>query len=111
MGRDLSRALRSSGVDVVTVAEMGMRGQADVVVLEAALAQGRVVYTCNIGDYNALHTIRARTGTPHAGIIANSDQRMSVGEQARRILRILDAHSAAEMENRMEWLGAWIDDR
>lgn len=43
---------------------------------------------------------------PHAGIILGS-QHYSVGEQMRRLLRIITTKSAEEMINQVEFLSAW----
>jgi hypothetical protein len=40
-------------------------------------------------------------------MILSQQQRYSVGEQLRRILRIREALSAADMRNRVEFLSNW----
>jgi hypothetical protein len=40
----------------------------------------------------------------HAGLILTPQQRYPVGEQARRVLRLLAALSAEKMRNRLEFL-------
>jgi hypothetical protein len=48
-----------------------------------------------------------RAGQSHAGIILAAQQRYSVGEQMRRLLRLISSLTAEEMRNRIEFLSAW----
>ena len=43
----------------------------------------------------------------HQGIILTQQQKYGIGEQMRRILRLIGALSAEEMENRLEFLSVW----
>jgi hypothetical protein len=45
---------------------------------------------------------------PHAGIIVAPQQRYAVGEELRRLLRLIGTVSAEEMQNRVEFLSAWF---
>jgi hypothetical protein len=54
-----------------------------------------------------LHGEYMSAGRAHAGIIFGDQQRFSVGEQMRRVLRILVLRSAEEMQNNYEFLSAW----
>ncbi len=56
MDRDLVRALRARGVDVLTALEAGKIERADSEHLEHATVQNRVLYSFNIGDFYRLHT-------------------------------------------------------
>jgi Domain of unknown function (DUF5615) len=103
----LVRALRLRGIDVVTADEAGMRNRDDANHLAYAAAHNRVLYSFNIRDYNALHLAHAAQGKSHAGIILAQQQRYSVGEQMRRLLRLVGTISAEEMHDRMEFLSAW----
>lgn len=69
--------------------------------------QGRVLYTFNVGDFYRLHTALLKQGKSHAGIILARQQRYPVGEQMRRLLKLIAAKSAEEMKNRVEFLSAW----
>ena len=75
--------------------------------LEYATAQGRVLYSYNVGHYFRLHTAFLREGKAHAGIILARQQHYSVGEQMRRLLKLIAALSEEEMKNRLEFLSAW----
>ena len=54
-----------------------------------------------------LYSNLMRAGESHAGIILAVQQRYSVGEQMRRLLRLIDTLTAEEMRNRIEFLSAW----
>jgi hypothetical protein len=47
------------------------------------------------------------SGKPHSGIIVSPQQRYSIGEQMRRLLRLAAARSAEQMCNSIEFLGHW----
>jgi hypothetical protein len=90
----------------MTAHESGMDARPDEEHLAYATAQGRVVFTANQGDFCRLHGSFLAQGTSHAGIIVVPQQRYSVGEQVRRLLRLLDTHSAESMRDRVEFLSA-----
>jgi len=46
-------------------------------------------------------------GREHSGMILGAQQRFSVGEQLRRILRVRSAVSPQQMRNRIEFLANW----
>ena len=106
MRHALVQALRARGVDVLTALEAGMMERKDEEHLDYATAQGRVLYSFNAGDFYRLHTAFLAQGKPHPGIILAQQQRYSVGEQARRPLRLIAAKSAEEMMNQVEFLTA-----
>jgi hypothetical protein len=43
----------------------------------------------------------------HAGVILARQQRYSVGEQARHLLKLIATESAEEMRNQVEFVSAW----
>lgn len=100
-------ALRSRKVDVTTALEQGMINQPDDLHLERATALGRTLYSFNASDYLALHTDYLSQGRHHAGIILAPQQTYGVGEQLRRLLKIVAYRSAEAMQDRVEFLGAW----
>lgn len=107
MDQDLVQALRLRGVDVTTALEQDMIERSDESHLEFAIAQGRVLYSFNIGDFYQLHTYYLSAGKGHSGIILSPQQRYSVGEQMRRLLRLSATLSAQAMQNRLEFLSSW----
>ena len=107
MDRALVRALRARGVDVPTALEEGMIKRDDTEHLDYATAQGRVLYTCNVADFCRLHTNSLAHGSSHTGMILAPQQRYSVGEQMRRLLKIIHTKSAEEIRNEVAFLQAW----
>jgi hypothetical protein len=88
VNRALIRALRARGMDVTNAVDAGHAGSLDRLQLEHATADGRVLFTYNVGDFFALHTQFRQEGRSHAGLILAVQQRYTVGEQLRRILRM-----------------------
>jgi hypothetical protein len=107
MRRGLVLALRARGVDVITALDAGMIERSDREHLNYASEQDRVLCTFNAGDFYRLHSEYLARGRRHAGIILMQQQSLSIGEQLRRLLRLIAAKSADEMENWVEFLSAW----
>jgi hypothetical protein len=104
---DLIHALRLRGVDVVGAWGVGMRQRADEEHLLLATTQGRALYSFNVRDFYRLHTEFLAQGRAHAGIILAKQQRYSVGEQMRRLLKLMATKSAEEMRDHVEFLSDW----
>ena len=66
-----------------------------------------VLYTFNVSDFYRLRTQWAGAGREHAGMILAPQQRSSVGEQLRRILRLRATTATDSMRNQIEFLGNW----
>ena len=107
MDSDLVDALRSRGLSVVTALDAGLIGRSDADQLTFAAANGCVLYTYNVSDFYHLHAEWLAIGRDHCGMILAPQQRFSVGEQLRRILRLGSSKAAAQMKNRVEFLGNW----
>lgn len=107
MDDDLVQALRLRGTDIHTALEAGLVGKPDEEQLIHAAEAGRILYTFNVGDFMHLHGEYMSADRMHADIIFGDQQRFSVGEQMRRLLRILALRSAEEMQNGYEFLSAW----
>src|SRR5262245_65288109 len=105
--RAVAHNLRVRGVDVTTTPEQGRMGSPDSEQLDYATQQGRVICTCNIGDFSQLHAEYLSQGKNHAGIVLIHQQQFGIGEQARRLLRLLKTKSAEEMQNNVEYLSNW----
>jgi predicted nuclease of predicted toxin-antitoxin system len=103
MDKAIVRALQARGVDVTTALDEGMIERDDAEHLDYATGQGRVLYSFNVGDFYRLHTTYLTQGKPHAGIILARQQHYSVGEQMRRLLKLIATKSANEMKN---WLSS-----
>lgn len=107
MDDDLVQALRLHGVDVQTALEAWLTNRPDEEQLAYATTVGCVLYTFNVSDFMNLHSEYMASGKTHAGIIFGDQQRYSVGEQMRRLLRIITLRSAEAMVNNYEFLSAW----
>jgi predicted nuclease of predicted toxin-antitoxin system len=107
MDRDLVRALEARGVDVTTALIEKMINRADFEHLNYATAHERVITSFNVGDFYALHRQYLSEGKPHGGMVLVRQQQYSVGEQMRRILKLIAAKSAEDMQNQVEFLSAW----
>jgi hypothetical protein len=99
-------ALRKRGVDILTALDAETTKEPDDRQLAYATAQGRAIYSFNVGDFCRLHSQWLAEGKSHAGIIL-AQQDFSVGEQIRRLVKLIGALSAEEMQNRLEFLGSW----
>lgn|SRR5579863_9519680 len=100
-------ALRSRGIAVVTVLDAGLSEKTDEEQLAFATESGCVLYTFNVPDFHRLHQQWAAAGREHAGMILAPQQRFSVGEQLRRILRLSAGVTAESMRNQVEFLNNW----
>ena len=60
--------------------------------------------TRDVGDFCQLHAEFLAHRRDHSGILIIPRQRYSVGEKIRRLMQLIDATSAEEMRNRLEFL-------
>lgn len=107
MKNALIRALRDNGVDVVSALEEGLSGRDDEENLIHATRRERVLFSFNVGDFQDIHTQYMEQGKSHTGIILAAQQRFSVGDQLRRLLKLIETKSAEEMIDQLEFLGRW----
>lgn len=107
MDRALVAALRARGVDVQTALEAGTIEIADADHLAYAASLGRVLLTCNIGDFCQLHQEWLSSSRPHAGIVCMPQQGLSIGPRLRRLLRLLTTLKSEQMRDRLEFLSNW----
>ena len=104
---DLLKALGLRGVDVLGAPECGMLGHSDDEQIRWATGQQRVLYSSYRGDFYRIHSDLMRGGQSHGGIVLSVQQRYSVGEQMRRLLRLIAARSAEDMRNQIAFLSVW----
>ena len=102
-------SLQNRDVDVITTLSANRLRYPDEEQLEWATEQGRVLYTSNVKDFYHLHTTFLTQGKFHGGIILVQQQRYTVGEQLRAIIRLIAAKSVEEMQNKAEFISVWID--
>ena len=107
MRRSLVFGLRARNVDIVTASESAMINRADDAHLSTAATLGRVLYTYNTADFCALHQDWISHGRRHSGIIVATQQRYSVGEEIRRLIRLIAGVNAEQMQDRLEFLSFW----
>jgi len=81
-------ALRSHSIDLLTSFDAGMNARDDGSQLIFATAQGRVLVSANARDFTLLHSAWMEQGRLHLGILIIPQQRYSIGEIVRRILRL-----------------------
>ncbi len=105
--RDLHLTLQRAGMTTHRCASLGMNGKSDEEQLAFAATNGFVLYTAIARDFVRLHRRYMELGLSHAGIVFQPERRWSIGEQARRILRLWGALSGEDMINRVESLGQW----
>ena len=103
----LVSALRKRGIDVLTALDAKMLKAPDDRQLEFAAAQARVIYSYNVRDFCRLHTEWLTESKSHSGIVLAKQKQFAIGEQMKRLIRIVNSQSAEEMENRLEFIGGW----
>jgi mRNA degradation ribonuclease J1/J2 len=106
MDRRFIEALRGRGVDLMTAGETQTRGFSDEEQLILAQAVGRVFFTFNVGDFCRLHGQFSAAERNHAGIIVSS-QDYSIGEQMRRVLKLMSVESSESMINQIVFLSSY----
>ncbi len=105
--KGLIQALRSHGIDVVVAWQFGMRQREDEEQLAFAVSQGRVLFGCNVRDYFRIHSNWLAQGRSHCGIVLPKQQAYSIGDELKRVLRLIEMKSAEEMLNQIEFLSDW----
>jgi len=105
INRRLIKALRSRDINVLTAQEAGLIGVSDQEHLEYASSIGHAILTFNTRDFVKLHTECVAAERHHAGVIV-SDQ-VHVGVILRRLLKLFNARSAADMQSWLEYLSNW----
>lgn len=108
MEKALVKALQTQGIDVTSALTEQRLGDEDEHQLLYSIEQQRVVYTFNNKHFTVLHTAFIERGQSHAGIIVAQKDLYSVGEQMRRLARLVNTLSAEEMQDRLEYLSAWV---
>lgn len=107
--KSLVKAFRSSGLDVVTVADVSRQSLSDESQLVWATEQGRVIYSYNQRDFCRLHREFLATERNHAGIIVLPQQSYSIGQQLRGLLKLATHQSNATTVNQLVFLSGYIE--
>jgi len=94
MDRVLVQALRMRGIDVQTALEAEMIERSDADHLAYSSSEGRVLFTCNVGDFCRLHKEHSDGDTLHADIVVEPWQLRPAGDQLRALLKLANTVSA-----------------
>jgi len=90
--------LRRMGYDLISVSEAGLRGIGDENLLAYAAGKGRVLVTCNIGDFQLLLHEWRRAGRRHSGILFVSEKTASQRRVAPLVRALKAFFTAAQVE-------------
>lgn len=107
MQRALISGVRARGIDAVRAMDVQMEDAPDEQQLEFAASEGRVLFSYNASDFQRIHTNYLSNGKSHAGIILAPQQRYTVGEQIRLLLKLANARNSAELHDCLEFLSDW----
>ena len=81
---EIGRVLRQAGHDIRTVADLLSPTASDEEVLDCAIAQGRILVTCNRDDF-----LQLVAGREHSGLIVLVRRRTRIAE-CSAIIRLLE---------------------
>lgn len=95
----IAAQLRQKGIDIVTVHDLGLTGDADVNHLVRATEMGRVLVTADT-DFLRL----AAEGMEHAGIVFAVQEDTTIGDWVRALELICFVYTADDMKNHVEYL-------
>lgn len=98
----LADLLRARGFDAQTTQQAGQRTRDDASQLAYAASQDRTLLTHNRVDFEALAQEYLAAGQSHAGIVIAV--RRPPYELAKRILIVLNAVTADEMQDQMRYI-------
>lgn len=97
------RSLRTRGMDVVSVNERGGQGTTDDALLDEALAEERVILTCDT-DFLRLADERWAAGVEFAPILFWPQQQRTVGQVIRTVIQLAIAHTYEQACSRVFYL-------
>jgi predicted nuclease of predicted toxin-antitoxin system len=103
----LAANLRRAGHDCVSAREVGNAALDDESQMVFATNEGRVLLTHNIQDFVPIFQRWWHTGLSHPGIVVS--QQIPLGELQQRVVRLLDAVTADEMENNLRNLAEFTE--
>jgi predicted nuclease of predicted toxin-antitoxin system len=73
----LARELRAAGIDIDTVAELGLAGSSDAEVFSLALTHDRAVLSENVADFARIFAEHLAAGQHHPGVLIALSSRFS----------------------------------
>ncbi len=83
----------------------GRLGLSDESQLTWAADEARVLVTFNVAHFAKLHGVWMRKGQHHAGLVVSSQR--PIGDMLRRLIHLGETLDAADLGNRLEYLGDW----
>jgi uncharacterized protein with PIN domain len=98
----IADSLRLRGFDVVSAHEVERMGLTDLEQLACAVSERHALVTFNVADYMRLNREYLSSGKEHHGIILS--EQLPVGKMVRRLLKLLNEFSAADLKNNVWWL-------
>jgi predicted nuclease of predicted toxin-antitoxin system len=98
----LAPQLRQRGIDACSVYDLQRQGSTDMVVLQEAAAQGRVLVTHNISHFVTLHRSYLAEDRPHAGIVVTPVR--PIGTLLTRLIALHETTTAEELANTLRFL-------
>lgn len=98
----VAQLIRARGLDVLTTQEAGRAGQDDESQLDYSAQQSRSILTHNRADFEELHRQYMAARQRHTGIIIAVQH--PPYEITLRLLRLLNAVTAAEMEDQIVYI-------
>jgi hypothetical protein len=101
----VAEALRASGIEATTVAELRLGGAPDAEIFGAAVADGLCVLTENVGDFARIAADHSSGGGHHAGLLIALSSRFS--RRPAGLKRLVDAVRAIadeQLEDRVIYL-------
>lgn len=101
----IAAQLQTAGFDAVSTPDAGRLGALDACQLAWAAQEARVFVTFNVAHLAQLHYQWMARARHHAGVIV-SQQRL-IGDILRRLLRLGNTLTAADMQDRLEYLSTW----
>ena len=85
----VAEALRATGIDAATVADLRLAGAPDAEIFGAAVAGGFCVLTENVGDFARIAADHSSGGGHHAGLLIALSSRFS--RRPAGLQRLVDA--------------------
>ena len=101
----IARSLRDRGHDAVTVQELRVRGQPDLVILEMAASQQRIIVTSDVADFLMLDEEWQAEGKEHSGIILLAQRTWDF--EPGRIVRRLEGY-LEQMDYEIPGIVIWL---
>lgn len=95
----IAEQLRRRGVDVVTVHDLGVAGDADENHLERAVRLQRVLVT-----HDTDFLVLAASGTEHPGIVFGVQERLGIGDWVKALDLLCAVYTPEDMANHIEYI-------